>query len=116
MTDRQPTRVCLCRGHHPRGITSAIAMIFMVLIGALAIGFYATITTSTAVSQNDQKGARALIAAESGVQFMRLQLARVKIPPTAATTADMITELHKDLKAALETTGNMGPHTVGLAS
>jgi Tfp pilus assembly protein PilX len=50
------------QAHHARslrcGITSVIAMIFMVLIACLALGFYATMTTSTKLSQNDQKGAR----------------------------------------------------------
>ena len=118
MTERQLNR--RHRHHHGRGrrrgITSAIAMIFMVLIGAMAVGFYAMVTTSTAVSHNDQRGAQALIAAESGIQFMRLQLARVKIPPTASSTNDMMFELHKDLKAALETTGNLGAHTVSLVN
>src|SRR5687767_4115544 len=71
-----------------RGITSAIAMIFMVLIGCLALGFYATMTTSTKLSENDQKGARALMAAESGIQFMRLNLAHVQLPPL--TTPDNV--------------------------
>jgi hypothetical protein len=104
-------------GRRPRrrGITAAIAMIFMVLIGALAIGFYSTITTSTSIAHNDHRGARALLAAESGVQFMRLHLARVKIPATASTTADTLVELHKDLKAAMEPSGNLGARTVGLS-
>jgi Tfp pilus assembly protein PilX len=102
-------------GRGRRGITSAIAMIFMVLIAALALGFYSTITTSESLAQNDQKGARALVAAESGIQFMRLRLAHVRIPPQT-TAAALLTELHKDLKADLETTGNLGTLTVGLAN
>src|SRR5215207_3674533 len=65
-----------------RGITSAIAMLFMVLIGMMALAFYSQVTTASRLSNNDQKGARALAAAESGMQFMRFQLARVDIPPT----------------------------------
>ena len=90
-------------------------MIFMVLIATLALGFYATVTTSKSLAQNDQKGARALVAAESGIQFMRLRLARVRIPPQT-TAADLLTEVHKDLKADLEATGNLGSRTVGLAN
>jgi Tfp pilus assembly protein PilX len=103
------------RSGRRRGITSAIAMIFMVLIGALALGFYATITTSTSVAQNDLKGARALVAAESGIQFMRYQLAHVKLPPL--TTPDQVlNELYIDLKANLESTGNLGTNTIGFAN
>src|SRR5688500_16654085 len=110
------TRAARAASRRRRGITSAMAMIFMVLIAMLALAFYSTITTSTSLSQNDQKTARALVAAESGVQFMRLRLANVKIPPTASTPAQVITELHTDLKAAMEATGNLGSNTVGLSN
>jgi hypothetical protein len=98
-----------------RGITSAIAMIFMVLIGCLALGFYATMTTSTKLSENDQKGARALMAAESGIQFMRLNLAHVQLPPM--TTPDQVlAELFADLKVSTQMIGNLGTNTVGFAN
>ena len=99
-----------------RGVTSAMAMIFMVLIAMLAVAFYSMITTSTSVSQNDQKTARALVAAESGIPFMRLRLAKVKIPPTASTPAQVITEVHTDLRAAMEGTDNLRSNTVGLSN
>lgn len=107
-----------CRGtprRRRRGVTSALAMIFMVLIAALAIGFYSSITTSTAVAQNDQKGSRALVAAESGIQFMRLQFAHVRIPPQT-TAAQLLTELRADLAADPQLGGNLGSNTVGLAN
>ena len=94
-----------------RGITSAMAMIFMVLIATLAIGFYSLITTSQSVAQNDQKGSRALVAAESGIQFMRLRLAHVRIPPQT-TSATLLTELRTDLAADLAIKGNLGTQTV----
>ncbi|MEA2709436.1 MAG: hypothetical protein QOF78_2037 [Phycisphaerales bacterium] len=90
-------------------------MIFMVIIGALAIGFYSTITTSTTLAQNDQKGARALIAAESGIQFMRLSLARATIPG-GTTTEQLLTELDKDLRINTQLIGNLGAQTVGFAN
>ena len=98
-------------------MTAVIAMIFMVIIAVLAIGFYALVTTSQSLAQNDQKSARALMAAESGLQFMRRELARVRIPPQA-TSADLLIELQKDLKADLENTDNLGlgALTVGLAN
>lgn len=67
-----------------RGITAVLAMIFMGLIGTL--GFYSTITTSTKLAHNDENGARALAAAESGLQFMRYHLAWVELPPTTMRT------------------------------
>ena len=97
-----------------RGVTAVLAMIFMVLIGALALGFYSQTMTATRVSNNDQKGARALSAAESGIQFMRFHLARTDLPPDT-TNAQLLVELHKDLKAALELSGNLAGGTIGLA-
>ena len=92
-----------------------MAMIFMVLIGMLALGFYSSITTSKSVANNDQKGARALVAAESGIQFMRLRLAHVQLP--ALTTSDQVLgELFNDLKVSSEVLGNLGTNTVGFAN
>ena len=96
-----------------RGITSVLAMLFLVLIGTLALGFYSTVTTATQLAKNDQRGAKALMAAESGLQFMRYQLAHVDIPPNTEPS-DLLGELYTDLKAALENTGNLGTGTVAI--
>ena len=113
---RQPHEIELGGGRlrRQRGITSAIAMIFMVLIGLLALAFYSQINTASRLSNNDQKGARALAAAESGVQFMRFHLARVDIPPTTTTANQLLLDLQDDLKNALERSGNLNGGTVGL--
>ena len=93
----------ICR----RGITSAIAMIFMVTIALMALGFYAMTTTATSVAGNDRRTAKALLAAESGIQFMRHRLAHVTIPPNTSS-ANLLTELETDLKNDAYILGNIG--------
>jgi hypothetical protein len=95
------------------GVTSMLAMMYLVLFSVLAVGFYASIGTSSQVSQNERRRAEALAAAESGMDFMRWQLAQVVIPPTVAE-ANIITEVHKDLDALMKGTANLGSRTIGL--
>src|SRR5688572_3207866 len=89
-----------------RGVTSVIAMLFLVLIGTLALGFYTSVTTATALAKNDRRTAKALMAAESGIQFMRYTLARVSIPPTT-TSETLLGELLIDLQADENLDGNL---------
>jgi hypothetical protein len=88
-----------------KGITSVLAMLFLVLFTILAIGFYASVTTGVQVAGNQQRSNKARLAAESGVQFMRYKLAHVTIP---TTSTDVLEDLYQDLKAALENTSNLG--------
>src|SRR3954451_13739685 len=79
-----------------RGLASMLAMLYLVLFSALALGFYAATTTSNEVVSNDKLIAGAQAAAESGMDFMRYQLSLVTIPSgTTATTLQ--SELYKDL-------------------
>src|SRR4051794_32393750 len=80
-----------------RGITSVIAMLFLVLIGTLALGFYTSVTTATALAKNDRRTAKALMAAESGIQFMRNRLAHTTIPPSTQSN-QLLNELENDLR------------------
>jgi Tfp pilus assembly protein PilX len=89
-----------------RGVTSVIAMLFLVLIGTLALGFYTSVTTASALAKNDRRAARALMAAESGIQFMRNRLAHTSIPP-ATPSANLLNELEADLKADEVIAGNL---------
>ena len=94
-----------------RGITSAIAMMFLVLIGLMAMGFYAMTTTATTLSKNDRRTAKSLMAAESGIQFMRNRLAHVNIPAGTAS-ANLLTELYNDLSVDDMILGNIGSATI----
>src|SRR5215208_7230849 len=94
-----------------RGITSAIAMIFLVTMTLMALGFYAMTSTATQLSKNDRRTAKSLMAAESGIQFMRNRLSHVAIPP-ATTSANLLTELFTDLAADNVIQGNIGSANV----
>lgn len=107
---RQRTTVRRARRH--RGISSILAMIFLTLFSALAIGFYTSVSTAVQVSYNDQHGTLALTAADSGMDFMRYQLANVNIPPNTAP-ANVIDELYKDLQNHINGTSNMRGLTIG---
>ena len=101
------------RRNHRRGITSAMAMLYLTLFATLSLGFYASVTTSVQVAKNDQRNAKALLAAESGVQFMRYHLANVDLSPTSL---DPMGDHCTDLKARLEGTSNLGSNHVTLSN
>src|SRR5688572_6471560 len=63
-----------------RGIVGVVAMIFLVLFAVLAVGFYAAVTLSAQISANERAIFQSQLAAESGMEFVRYQLASVEIP------------------------------------
>ncbi len=95
------------------GITSVLAMLFLTLFAMLSLGFYASVTSSVQIAKNDQRNAKALLAAESGVQFMRYHLANVNISSSSSTP---MSDLCTDLQARLEGTSNLGGHHVTLTN
>lgn len=90
-----------------RGVTALIAMMYLVLISSLALGFYAMTTTSSQLANNDERIAKAYMAADSGMDFMRRQLAKVRVPPLTAP-ANSINAYYPNLQAMLNGTGNLG--------
>src|SRR5437764_10747075 len=64
-----------------RGVASVLAMLFMVIFSALALGFYAATTTASQVASNEKTSLSAQMAAESGIQFIRYHLSSLHIPP-----------------------------------
>ena len=94
-----------------RGVAAILAMMFLVIFGTLAVGFYASTTISVQVASNDAKQSRAQLAAESGLDFMRWHLASAEIPMTA-TPAQVMVKLHEQLTERLEATGNLDGGTV----
>src|SRR5688572_3289817 len=96
-----------------RGVTSMLAMLYLVLFGVLAVGFYSSVTTSVQIAKNQQHSARALLAAESGLGFVRQHLADVTLSPDTEP-ADVMAELYQELSFLLDGTPNLGGHAIDL--
>lgn len=90
-----------------RAITSVLAVLYLVLFSALALGFYASATMSAQISRNERQIAEARIAAESGMRFVRYQLAAIRIP-AGTKPEEMFESVYKELSARLDDTRNLG--------
>jgi hypothetical protein len=90
-----------------KGVTSVLAMLYLVLFSTLAVGFYAAVTTAVQVSTNETHGKKAMLSAESGVDFMRYVMGNVDIPHSTLPE-NMWGELCKQVKAQLDGTKNIG--------
>src|SRR6476469_6796889 len=91
------------RGPPRRGVVSIMAMLYMVIFSVMALGFYAATTTASQVSSNERRAQAALLAAESGTQFLRYHLSALDI--NAGLTADKIFEkVYQQLADRLEPT------------
>jgi hypothetical protein len=88
-----------------RGVTSLLAMLYLVIFSALAVGFYGATTTSAQVSGNERRAYESLVAADSGVKFVRYHLSGVRIPP-GLTPAKAFEELGMQLHERLDTQTN----------
>jgi hypothetical protein len=62
------------------GITSMLAMLYLALFSTLAVGFYGAVTASVQLARNEGVIANAVLAADSGMSFMRYQLYQMNIP------------------------------------
>src|SRR5215212_8882676 len=94
-----------------RGVTALLAMLYLTLIASLALGFYATSNSSVMVTENEKRTGMALVASESGMDFMRYHLYEVTIP-YGTTQSQLFGRLHSELKTHLENTGNLGSKTI----
>ena len=95
-----------------RGITSLLAMLYLVIFAALALGFYATTNVSAQLSANERRASEAQQAAESGIQFLRYHLSAVNVPG-GLTPEQTFEQLYTQLAARLHGKGNMGGKTLG---
>jgi hypothetical protein len=68
------------RGNVRSGMASVLAMMYLALVAALAVGFYAAITTSGSIANNEQFVKRAETAAEAGLAFGRYETSQIYIP------------------------------------
>jgi hypothetical protein len=99
-----------------RGITAVMAMLYLVLFSTLALGFYAAVTSSVQVAANEQRSTLALLAAESGMEFMKLQLATLGVP-ALTPQAELWDQVYARLSVKLDNTANMpaGSRLVGVS-
>lgn len=99
--------------HQRQGITAVLAMLYLVLFSALAIGFYTAANTNIAVVENDKRITQAMMAAESGMDFLRFQLAQVEIP-YGTTQAQLFSTICDSMETQLEGTGNLGSRAISV--
>src|SRR3954447_16587916 len=97
-----------------RGMTAVLAMLYLVLFSALALGFYGATTTSSQMANNDQQIGKAYMAAESGMDFMRYELSRVTIPPGTPSN-QVINALYANLQTQMNTSGNLGTQSISMS-
>ena len=96
-----------------RGIASLLAMLYLIIFSALALGFYAAVTMATQLAHNDEKAMNAQVAAESGLKFVRYQLSRVRVPGNTPPN-EMMQEVLKDLLAQQGASDNLAGRGIGL--
>ena len=94
-----------------RGVSALLAMLFLVIFSTLSIGFYASTTMTVQVSANDERTARAQLAAETGMDFVRRHLAVVRVSPSG-TPDEVLGNLAGALQTRLNGTGNLGAAAV----
>src|SRR5688572_32572596 len=88
-----------------------LAMLFLVLFGVLAIGFYSTITTAQQVAGSELRVVQSLAAAESGMELVRYNLALVRVRGDKSGAA-MMDELFADLQSLLNGSSNLAGATI----
>lgn len=101
----------LTRAARRRGLASVMAMLFMVVFSALALGFYAATTTASQIADNEKRSTSAQAAAESGFQFLRYHLAALDIPP-GLTNDQLFEEVQMQLEGRLNYTDNVNNATI----
>ena len=95
-----------------RGITSLLAMLYLVVFAALALGFYAQSNTAVQVSNNERRMKESLVAAETGLAWIRYELSRITLDPLL-TDDQVFEELQMDLDGQLTGSANLDGGTVG---
>jgi hypothetical protein len=98
-----------------RGTASLLAMLYLIIFAALALGFYAQTNVSAQISNNERAVARAMTAADSGMALMRRQLADLTTPYVAEN--QILTEVANELYDQMMETPNLTlyGHEVGMS-
>ena len=91
-----------------RGMAAVIAMLYLTLFSALAVGFYSASSLNGQISRNQKQLELAQAAADAGTQFMRYQLGVMNLPTinTATLLQDVATALGNQLNGTTNMNGN----------
>ena len=108
------------RAHRrPAGRREALAtlmtILYMMLFACLAVGFYAATTISTQISRNERDLSEAQRASESGLKFIRYQLAAITIP-VATKPDDVFPKVYTELAKRLDGKSNLQGGKIGYAA
>ena len=98
-----------------RGLSSVLAMLYLVLFSTLAVGFTAATAINAQISRNERFLQQADSAADGGMQFIRYQLGSMTIPP-GTTTAQLLQAAATSLATQLNGTSNMNGNTVQMTT
>lgn len=104
-----PRPVRFARPARRRGVSSLLAMLYLVVFASLALGFYAQTNMATQVSYNERRMKEALMAAESGLQFIRYELSKTMIPALYPPLTDdqVFEELWMQIKGNIDASSNL---------
>lgn len=91
----------------PRGVTSVLAMLFLVLFSVLAVGFVATVNSAVQISGNELRSTRAMLAAESGMNFVRFHLWDLNVQRSLPVD-ELFDTVYAQLQNRLDGTANLG--------
>jgi len=94
-----------------RGLSSVLAMLYLVLFSTLAIGFYSATTMSAQISRNERGLQQAESAADGGMQFIRYQFGLMALLPNQPP-AGLLAAVAQQLGNQLNGTSNMNGGTV----
>ena len=97
-----------------RGVSATLTTLFLLFFGCLAVGFYASVNNAIAIGDNAAAMSNARLASESGMEFARVLLARLRLAHTHDTD-QAFADTYSQLVKQLEGTPNLNGQKVELS-
>ena len=94
-----------------RGMTSLLAMLYLVIFSAIALGFYTQTNAGRQISSNEQRLNEAHVAAESGVAFLKYHLSALNV--AYKQPAQRLEEIYMQLAERLDGSASLGGGIIG---
>ena len=98
-----------------RGAASMIAMLYLVLFSSLAVGFVAATSTAVQVAYNDDAAQRAILAAESGMEFVRFNLSQLNVD-RKTLESELLNVVYMQLGNMLNGSPNLGGGSISFVN